>query len=127
MNTRDIRQSILMAADKIERFPHQFEFIQTDIPDSCTGCGCALGWIGYFAGVRGINANAVELLTGARDTSVFYTRMSEIRHGWTYEAKACASNMRSYADKYFPNDTADCNDPVEAKLEETFGGERSAA
>lgn len=127
MNTTDIRQAILMAADKIERFPGQFRFSALCVPTDPKGCGCALGWIGYFAnaakdrcvsrvseGVLGIGSNE------------FYTRMENMRfpgEDWMIRASDCAACLRRYADAHHPAEPEpDCLDAYMAGMENRVGG-----
>jgi len=125
MNTRDIRQSILMAADKIERFPGCFSFTKIRIPDSTYGCGCALGWIGYFMGLRGVSIAETSIRMSIEDAE-FYRRLTiiqgdvSLKDDWTLSAKSCASTLRCYADKYFPNVATDDNDPSDVQMESAF-------
>lgn len=106
MNTTDIRQAILMAADKIERFPGQFDFGETRVPSAPTDCGCALGWFGYFAGTEKdlVVSFVSEGLLGVTD-NVFYGRMHSMERpgeAWPAFGADCAACLRRYADTYHP-------------------------
>lgn len=106
MNTADIRQAILMAADKIERFPGQFKFRICSVPQGPGGCGCAIGWIGYFSGERPkecvFHVSERVLHVGHTD---FYDRMDHLQapgEYWLLRADDCAACLRRYADTYYP-------------------------
>lgn len=112
------RQIILRAAEHIERNPTDFYFYggYIPVPGECDTQTCALGWIGYFAGLRcgswNIIAVAHEVLgldaeDGDRE---FYDRMEEFAPSrnprkwgaWSTNAAACARALRAYADMYHP-------------------------
>jgi hypothetical protein len=98
----DIRQFVLMAADKIHRFPKQFDFWMCSVPSSPNDCGCALGWIGYFADMRDEAVSIVsEKLLGI-DGGAFYGRMDGMNIDWAYSSSVCAATLRRYADTYLP-------------------------
>jgi hypothetical protein len=109
----DVRQFVLMAADKIERFPKQFDFWMCSVPSSPNDCGCALGWIGYFAGRRlePVGRASEELL--GFDSAVFYDRMDGMNARWAYSSSVCAKALRLYADTYL----ADTRRPTVARGE----------
>jgi len=112
-------QAILKAADHIQTHPQLFDFERTRIPGNCRTPGCALGWIGFFAGRtqarirvifglsflhRGI---AIVTLDGESDPVLpvtareFYERMDELTVGnWRKDASVCANVLRSYAERY---------------------------
>lgn len=112
-------QSILRAADHIQANPQLFDFERTRIPGNCRTPGCALGWIGFFAGKtqarirvmlgfsflhRGI---AIVTLDGGSDPVLpvtareFYGRMDNLTVGnWREDANVCAEAMRRYAARY---------------------------
>lgn len=81
-------------------------------PDDCGTPACALGWIGFFAGISGENHRAALPLLGFSldsDGAIgFYTRCDRIHgaddYAWTRSATLCASVLRLYADKYHPAD-----------------------
>jgi hypothetical protein len=112
--------AILRAADHIERNPRLFDFGRTRVPHSCRTRGCALGWIGFFAGRtklplrtlfgfslphRGI---AIVTTEGGSDPLIpitaceFYRRMDALvaPDDWRREASACAAGLRLYAMRY---------------------------
>ena len=104
----DIREAILKAADHIERFPLQFNYWSHDRPDGCGTPGCALGWIGVFAGVANTDVadtcayiDAVEEKTGI-SALPFYYAMADLVFGWNEDGISCAMALRLYADKYHP-------------------------
>jgi hypothetical protein len=122
--------TIMAAADHIERHPNEFLFTAFYIPPR-TGCGipgCALGWIGCMAGlsddagsITGISRVAGNPASGRyRETLLgigqgeFYDRMSELDGHvsdpggarWTHDAGACARALRLYAQKYHRPDPA---------------------
>lgn len=107
------RYAILKAAEHIEARPADFLFTWGDIPLRCGSPGCALGWIGHFAGFGRFDSYmdvAVEFL-GLEGwlvaDSVFYERVSKLMHGqkWFHSAPLCAQGLRLFADKYFPRPT----------------------
>jgi hypothetical protein len=117
----NIRQAILRAADHIESTPKEFNFQSVYIPDGpgCGTPGCALGWIGHFAGydeqraVAESGDSATVLYIGRKVLGVkceghmlnrneFYARMDTLAGGWQHGAVACARGLRLYADKYHP-------------------------
>ena len=111
----NIREAILKAADHIEHNPGRFQFNSVFVPNDCGSPGCAIGWIGRFAGAeqgsmieilhRHDKPSAVELL-GLRSQEDFYDRMRELAlvapAPWQYDAAQCAKALRIYADTYHP-------------------------
>jgi hypothetical protein len=107
----EIRQAILKAADHIERYPDDFDFAATKVPD-CGTPGCALGWIAAFAGLKERYSEAAvwmglaaEPLRGGSDRQrvyTFYNRMDDLVGYWHKDPAICAKGMRLYADKYHP-------------------------
>lgn len=98
----DIRQFVLMAADRIERFPDSFDFWACRVPSSTCDCGCALGWIGYFADMRDEEVSIVSEQQLGIDGGAFYGRMDGISMEWVNSSSACAATLRRYADTYLP-------------------------
>jgi hypothetical protein len=116
----NIRDAILKAADHIERHPSEFNFIIPSIPagPGCGSPGCALGWIGSFAGMRGHYTDVAGKILGAENPIAFYELLTEAEgvkrvahcdpgtywtHGqWWLNAPACAAALRLYADKHHP-------------------------
>lgn len=117
----NIYTAIMKAADHIERHPSQFKFAQLGIPprSDCGTPGCALGWIGFFAGKRGGLLGPVcrnEATSPARQLALtpdgpllpmeltqkeFYERMNEaVGGGWSGDAAICSAGLRLYAAKY---------------------------
>lgn len=106
----NIRTAILKAADSIEQNPHLFIFMVTGIPNDCGTPGCALGWIGYHAGITGLAQIQVPPFLGfyedwKKEVEVFYTRL-DATNDWRHNAPECAKALRLYADKYHPEDNA---------------------
>jgi hypothetical protein len=111
--------AILRAADHIEANPRLFDFERTKVPGNCRTPGCALGWIGHFAGRtkarirarfslpfmhRGI---AIVTSEGSSDpvlnitARVFYERMDNLAIAdWRRNPIACAIALRHYAQRY---------------------------
>lgn len=105
MNTTDVRQFVLMAADKIERFPGKFVFTAIWVPSDGDGCGCALGWIGYFARRHREPVETTSIALFGVDGAKFYARMNAVKQdgeSWIISASDCAKCLRRYADKYLP-------------------------
>jgi hypothetical protein len=122
----DTYNAILRAADHIETNPRLFDFERTRVPSHCWTPGCALGWIGFFAGRtkaripamfgfsfphRGI---AIVTSEGGMDPVIpvtaheFYKRMDSFAVGnWRKDAGACAKAMRFYAGRYHRPDELD--------------------
>lgn len=111
------RDAILQAAKHIEEDPQDFQFMTWKIPNSCGSPGCALGWVGYFAGVDIGNASTVAKAMGYEDPyEVDRADMSFYRDveallpktgkesylNWQTDPKVCAKGLRLYADKYYP-------------------------
>jgi hypothetical protein len=109
----NVYDSILKAADHIDRFPDEFLFCSTARPKGpgCGTPGCALGWIGTFSGYKhnrisfGAVAREVlqvpcEPLSDGDDE--FYRRMEVLcgDDSWQRHAKECARVLRLYAVEY---------------------------
>jgi len=121
----DIYTAIMRAADHIERYPDQFDFSRVRVPD-CGTPGCALGWIGRFAGcpVGHVIESIVDFekdtpckRLGLRDQVTFYNRMRELTaRYWAEDAATCAAGLRRYAQLYHapavPNWEALANEPL---------------
>lgn len=110
----NIRDAILKAADHIEGSPRLFNFGKCATPHDCGTPGCALGWIGFFAGKQFHGAIVCDVAASigipgnVRGSSegTFYERMNKLCADddriWIEDAAACARGMRLYADKYHP-------------------------
>ena len=125
----NVYDAIMKAADMVESNPDKFNFNATRVPDDCGSPGCALGWIGHFAGrpaklryegYYGFSDVAISTLGLAADaswaTDIFYDRMDVLLSAqtgkgykvggklhdtaWRYDASVCASALRLYAVKY---------------------------
>lgn len=101
-----MREAILKAADQIAATPHLFDFHTVERPDlSCGTPGCALGWIGFFAGIKPeptiVTATSEAL---GIDSMEFYERMDSCcdSEDWLDDPALCAAGLRAYADKYHP-------------------------
>jgi hypothetical protein len=122
----DTNQAILRAADHIQQHPQLFDFERTRVPDNCHTSGCALGWIGFFAGRtqrrirtlfglsflhRGIaivteDAGSDPVITVT--ACEFYERMDRLAAcDWRKDANHCATALRLYAATYHPVDGFD--------------------
>ncbi len=103
----EIREAILKAADHIQANPGEFDFQASYVPD-CGTPGCALGWIGYFAGMkRGVTGNyQVSSTVFGFGSPDFYDRITELTsNAWHTSTTNCAHALRLYADKYHPETT----------------------
>lgn len=106
----NIRQAVLLAADKIERTPDVYKFNAYKVPGADDGgCGtpaCMLGWIALYAGQQaGEEVHTVcERLLGVGSTE-FYARVRTVS-GTGFcallGAKEVPAALRAYADKYHP-------------------------
>jgi len=113
---RQVRQFVLMAADKIERFPGKFNFGAIWVPSDGDGCGCALGWTGYFARRNGECVEDTSRALFGVDSTAFYRRISALQQDddcWLIRASDCAKCLRRYADTYLPAPSAAEDDPVD--------------
>lgn len=125
----NLYNAIMKAADHIERHPNDFNFMQWCVPGSCGSPGCALGWIGFFAGLSG-DAGSVALAMGMdpisaghqshRADMVFYGRMYAL-----YPGEHCGSwknlnvlptALRAYAERYHSHEKAPALHPGFVKL-----------
>lgn len=121
----NIYDAIMKAADQIEEAPASFNFMSTRIPDRCGSPGCALGWIGLFAGrPKGVQwwsfAAVATHVLGLPDSTDFYHRMDDLTPfvrrltgeswQWRDNAKDCARNLRLYANKYHAVDPVEIDD-----------------
>lgn len=96
--------AIMKAADKVEKSPCEFQFMETGIPDGCGSPGCALGWIGHFLG-GAKNFASVPGMLGLGDEfegqQIFYARMDALSpDSWRWDGYKCARTLRLYAEKY---------------------------
>jgi hypothetical protein len=113
----DVYTAIMKAADQIEARPDTFNFREDAIPDGeVEGCGCALGWIGYFLRAGLSDFARVPLLMGISPSNYyavhkFFQRMGRISEpdsnvpwekmsGWRFCAAECARCLRIYAERY---------------------------
>lgn len=119
MNTYE---AIMRAANHIERNPSSFDFDKTDIPaPDCGTPGCALGWIGCFAGITGGIEEVADHGEGNSllkiDQKIFYRRMDELAGAlWIWSATKCATGMRLYAEKYHGHEKRNFARELEQKL-----------
>jgi len=105
-----MREAFLKAADHIERHPSRFDFLRVRVPVSPRDCGCALGWVGYFYGLRDCSFGEIlRYIHPERANSdwsgldrAFYNAMAGGRHYWQQDAALCAQRLRAYADQHFP-------------------------
>jgi len=112
-------KAILQAADFIEGHPSQFKFSSVSTPrhPGCGTPGCALGWIGHFAGfsagedwipydvaTKAMGLRPEPAYSGGtlfKEAFHFYRRMDELGGNmWRYRAVDCARALRLYAEKY---------------------------
>lgn len=124
-NAMNIYNAIMKAADHIERNPGEFRFSSIGLPKGigCGAPGCALGWIGFFAGVAHKTFDTISLVATngvserpgvspllSIDQGTFYKRMNELASGWTFDSSECAKGLRLYAAKYHAADARDDGD-----------------
>lgn len=105
------REAILKAADHIERHSEGYDFWHNIVPVRCGSHGCALGWIGYFAGLTeyGSAQQIVSEYLGIDSSAFFYADMCELTNsspnpykGWYISHSLAAKGLRLYADKRYP-------------------------
>lgn len=108
----NIYTAIMRAADHIEQHPNIFDFSQFQLPRDCDTPGCALGWIGFFAGFSldddvqfSWDVMRVGDLLGLdlahhNPKNEFYIRLDALSPGWYANAVKCAAGLHAYADKY---------------------------
>lgn len=106
MVRREARAAVMKAAKFIEKNPERYNFFYGDKP-AARGKqpACALGWIGYFLGVKRRDwfyLDGVAERIGLGDGQhAFYDRMDRLSRGsWTSAASVCAKTLRRYATKY---------------------------
>lgn len=96
--------AIMKAADHIESNPKSFEFCSINMPTLCGTPGCALGWVGFFAGNRRPDmcdvAEKVLGLSIEDGDQEFYDRMDGLVNRWRTNPMRCAKGLRLYAEKY---------------------------
>jgi hypothetical protein len=116
----NVREAILKAANQIEREPSCWSYMKDMVPE-CGTPGCALGWIGHFAGVRGHIDNVAVLLGVERVEGTiqwgFYNRIQSLTGGRPLPQTHTTADdyflthatlpqiaevLRLYADKYHP-------------------------
>ena len=91
--------AIMKAANHIEKNPGIFEYSISNIP-RCGSPGCALGWIGYFAGEpAGKQVERVAEMLNVEEIE-FYRRMTAFRISWMSRPSVAAEALRLYAEKY---------------------------
>jgi hypothetical protein len=122
----NIREAILKAADHIEGNPGLFDFYGRDVPERDSPA-CALGWIGYFAGLKSgtCNGRVSDAVFGTLDTGTFYGRMASLCGSgwWMRNAKGCAQALRAYADTYHPAEP-EISLTVQSELDRIFAATR---
>lgn len=101
--------AIMKAADWIEKKPELYDFTINGVPPDCGSTACALGWIGYFAKIKGgkyCGHFSQELLekAGLTTLSTFLARMNKISSVWHHDTDITASALRLYAKKYHGDD-----------------------
>lgn len=110
----NIYTAIMKAADWIEQHPALWDFYMVGVPE-CDTPGCALGWIGFFLGLKAgdnVHYSTLQQLMGI-SAQAFYARMTDLSeedpdwlekpiwHGCPILAAQC---LRAYAEKYHGHD-----------------------
>jgi hypothetical protein len=101
----NVYEAIMRAGDHIERHPDLFKFSRFCIPKRGSP-GCALGWIGHFAGMEaaytGAGMRVPKEVLGLDGDTTFYQLMGKLSGGggWRYDAEICARTLRAYAAKH---------------------------
>lgn len=108
----NIYTAIMKAADWIESHPSEFKFFSISVPDApgCGTPGCAIGWIGTFAGNRKGFTRVYSEILGVGSDIEFYSRMDKLSAPgagycdgttqWRHQASECGRVLRLYAAKY---------------------------
>lgn len=97
------------AADLIEEDPGKFMFTEGMVPQNDDACGspsCALGWIGFFAGMRNTRqrvewSGSVAEAIGVEETTFYHQMTGLVGLNWYDSAAVCAKGLRLYADEHF--------------------------
>lgn len=106
----NVYDAIMKAAEHIESHPNEFDFLRFCIP-ACGSPGCALGWIGCFAGIPADMCGATTMVpykvlgfdqSECMADAKFYRRLHELvgTEKWKTSASLCAKALRLYAAKY---------------------------
>jgi hypothetical protein len=102
----EIRGAILRAADRIERAPASYHYLDgLHVPRH--GCGtiaCMWGWIGFELGMEAgtRNASVAEELGLGPNTDHLYSFCRDYGDFPHHEASTAPAALRAYADKYYP-------------------------
>ncbi len=103
----NIYDATMRAADHIEVHPELWSFGRISVPE-CGSPGCALGWVGHFAGVpAGESIYGVYKILGVSKGSDFYDRLHELNDDstdWQFNAPKIPKLLRLYANKYLKQD-----------------------
>lgn len=98
-----LKEAMLKAADFIEQNPNRHDFYVGYRHKEEPECGCALLWIGFFAGLEEKHFENIS-------EKLFNKSSCEIHH-WFYggmlkenTAPEVASNIRKQAEGLFPNE-----------------------
>jgi len=121
--SQQIRGAILRAADRIERQPTSYDFMETHLPgdNGCNTPHCMLGWIGYELRSKQISAHHVAAEILGMDTATEYNVAANSIYDfiaaagfldYQRDAKQAADGMRKFADRYFPAEKAEQLDPA---------------
>lgn len=96
----NVYEAIMKAADHIEKNPGDFDFGNFRVP-GCGTPGCALGWIGVYAGIgAGASVHHVVEKQLLRNGDFYENMRGLIGGGWHDDAKQCARGLRLYAERY---------------------------
>jgi hypothetical protein len=106
----NIYNAIMAAANRIEAYPEKFDFWNNDIPQSCGSPGCALGWIGFYLGLRDKRSHAQSVVSRVlgTDAASFYQSLTDLcgdrswfgPADWKKNPAVCAKVLRLYAEEY---------------------------
>lgn len=116
----NIRQAMLLAADRIERSPSCYNFYNARSPGHRDD-GCIIGWTAYYMGEQpnqecgvdgdGSLRNLCGKLFGVTPR-VFFDRIIALNKRTFVETEFVAKAMRAYADKFLPAEPAGIPDGV---------------
>lgn len=97
-----ILQAIKQAAEHIKANPDCYNFWTNDKPKSLKGCGCALGWTGYFLGVKSVKnvVNYTDTVARKLGHKDMVDAVHKLANYNILNAKSMAKALLDYGRKY---------------------------